>query len=61
MSLPHPKGTCSASLHGVGILIHNLGKERRLPRQSADWLAMTNFFAGLSPLRRRRDGYVIPV
>ena len=53
----HPKGTCFAARSDVGIrnlLVANSQKSvkivrfgNRLPRQSADWLAMTGFFNSL--------------
>ena len=53
----HPKGTCFAARSNVGIrnlLVANSQKSvkivrfgNRLPRQSADWLAMTGFFDSL--------------
>ena len=53
----HPKGTCFAARSDVGIrnlLVVNSQKSvkivrfgNRLPRQSADWLAMTGFFDSL--------------
>ena len=53
----HPKGTCFAERSNVGIrklLVANSQKSvkivrfsNRLPRQSADWLAMTGFFNSL--------------
>ena len=53
----HPKGTCFAARSDVGIrnlLVANSQKSakivrfwNRLPRQSADWLAMTGFFDSL--------------
>ena len=53
----HPKGTCFAARSDVGIrnlLVANSQKNakivrfgNRLPRQSADWLAMTGFFDSL--------------
>ena len=59
----HPKGTCFAARSDVGIrtlLVANSQKSvkivrfwNRLPRQSADWLAMTGFFDSLaSPFGR---------
>ena len=54
----YPKGTCFAARSDVGIrnlLVANSQKSvkivrfgNRLPRQSADWLAMTGFFDSLS-------------
>ena len=53
----HPKGTCFAARSDVGIrnlLVANSRKSVKivrfgngLPRQSADWLAMTGFFGSL--------------
>ena len=59
----HPKGTCFAARSDVGIrnlLVANPQKSAKivrfgnsLPRQSADWLAMTGFFDSLaSPFGR---------
>ena len=55
----HPKGTCFAARSNVGIrnlLVANSQKSvkivrfgNRLPRQSADWLAMTGFFDSDKP------------
>ena len=60
----HPKGTCFAARSDVGIrnlLVANSHKSvkivrfwNRLPRQSADWLAMTGFFDSLKRTSLRR-------
>ena len=66
----HPKGTCFAARSDVGIrnlLVANSQKRVRsvrfgngLPRQSADWLAMTGFFDSLTSLTEGGEGSSAP-
>ena len=65
-SKEHPKGTCFAARSDVGIrnlLVANSQKSvkivrfgNRLPRQSADWLAMTGFFDSLCQREALTEG-----
>ena len=66
----HPKGTCFAVRSNVGIrnlLVANSQKNvkivrfwNRLPRQSADWLAMTGFFDSLCQREALTEGLSLP-
>ena len=69
-SKEHPKGTCFAARSDVGIrnlLVANSQESvkivrfgSRLPRQSADWLAMTGFFDSLCQREALTEGLSFP-